>query len=31
MKSTIVKFTAKPEHATSFAATLKEAQAATQK
>ena len=31
MKSTIVKFTAKPAHATSFAATLKEAQAATQK
>ncbi|MBO0592604.1 antibiotic biosynthesis monooxygenase [Cellulophaga sp. E16_2] len=31
MKSTIVKFTAKPEHATSFATTLKEAQAATQK
>ncbi|WP_324027232.1 antibiotic biosynthesis monooxygenase [Maribacter sp. BPC-D8] len=31
MKSTIVKFTTKPEHATSFAATLKEAQAATQK
>ena len=31
MKSTIVKFTAKPAQATSFAATLKEAQAATQK
>ncbi|SFW49550.1 putative quinol monooxygenase [Cellulophaga fucicola] len=31
MKSTIVKFTAKPEHKDTFAATLKEAQAATQK
>jgi quinol monooxygenase YgiN len=31
MKSTIVKFTAKPAHAISFATTLKEAQAATQK
>tara|TARA_R110000751_G_scaffold2470_3_gene13090 strand:+ start:106411 stop:107034 length:624 start_codon:yes stop_codon:yes gene_type:complete len=31
MKSTIVKFTAKPEYKNTFAATLKEAQAATQK
>jgi quinol monooxygenase YgiN len=31
MKSTIVKFTAKPEYKDTFAATLKEAQAATQK
>ena len=31
MKSTIVKFTAKPEHKDTFAVTLKEAQAATQK
>ncbi|WP_405291480.1 putative quinol monooxygenase [Algibacter sp. Ld11] len=31
MKSTIVKFTAKPEHKDTFAATLKEVQAATQK
>ncbi|CAM4265410.1 putative quinol monooxygenase [Zobellia nedashkovskayae] len=31
MKSTIVKFTAKPEHKDTFAATLKEAQSATQK
>ncbi|QXP58851.1 putative quinol monooxygenase [Olleya sp. HaHaR_3_96] len=31
MKSTIVKFTAKPEHKNTFAATLKEAQTATQK
>ncbi|WP_298352667.1 antibiotic biosynthesis monooxygenase [uncultured Dokdonia sp.] len=31
MKSTIVKFTAKPEHKDTFAVTLKEAQGATQK
>lgn len=31
MKSTIVKFTTKPEHSNSFAATLKGVQAATQK
>ena len=31
MKSTIVKFTAKPEHRDSFAKTLKEAQEATKK
>ncbi|MDO6516814.1 putative quinol monooxygenase [Zobellia uliginosa] len=31
MKSTIVKFTAKPEHRDMFAATLKEAQVATRK
>lgn len=31
MKSTIVKFTTKPEHASGFATTLKEAQEATQK
>ena len=31
MKSTIVKFTAKPEHKDTFVATLKKAQAATQK
>jgi quinol monooxygenase YgiN len=31
MKSTIVKFTTKPEHKDTFAATLKEAQAATKK